>query len=130
MNRSQCEVLFALLLSVTGAACSKSPTPSSTLHSDAGQVASQDDQVFETRCFVCHGRGGRGDGPASSGLGTPPRDFTNQAWQASTSDDRIRTVIRNGAESVGGSTAMPPNPDLTDVQIEALVHFVRSLKEK
>jgi len=130
MNRTPYDVLFALLLSVTGAACSKSPTPPSTPHSDTSQVASQGEEVFQTRCFVCHGRDGKGDGPASSGLGASPRDFTNQTWQASTSDDRIRTVIRNGAESVGGSTAMPPNPDLTDAQIEALVQFVRSLREK
>ena len=129
MNRSA-YFMFAVLCSLTAAACSKSPTLSSTSHSDTSQVASEGDEVFETRCFVCHGREGKGDGPASSGLGASPRDFSNQAWQASTSDDRIRTVIRNGAQSVGGSTAMPPNPDLTDAQIQTLVQFIRSLGKK
>jgi mono/diheme cytochrome c family protein len=122
--------MFALLWSVIGAACSKSPTPSSAAHSDTSQVASLGDEVFQTRCFVCHGREGKGDGPASSGLGTSPRDFTNRAWQAATSDDRIREVIRDGAQSVGGSRAMPPNPDLTDAQIQALVQYIRSLEKK
>jgi mono/diheme cytochrome c family protein len=123
-------VICATLWFVAGAACPRAPIASSTPHSDSSQVAHQGDAVFQTRCFVCHGREGKGDGPASSGLGASPRDFTNRSWQESTSDDRIRTVIRNGAQSVGGSTAMPPNPDLTDTQIQGLVQFIRSLEKK
>ena len=33
-------------------------------------------KLFQTRCFVCHGRNGKGDGPSSSGLAEKPQDLT------------------------------------------------------
>lgn len=87
----------------------------------------QGQKLFETRCFVCHGRDGKGDGPAAAGLGANPRDFTNAQWQQATPDAKIRKVIKQGGQSVGESGAMPPNADLTDVQVDALTAFLRSL---
>jgi mono/diheme cytochrome c family protein len=87
----------------------------------------QGKRLFETRCFVCHGKDGKGDGPAASGLGANPRNFTDPQWQQATSDAKIRGVIRHGGESAGESSAMPPNADLTDVQVDALTAFLRSL---
>jgi hypothetical protein len=55
------------------------------------------------------------------------RDLTNPQWQAATSDDSIRSVIRNGAKSIGGNPAMAPNQDLSDGQIQSLVRYIRSL---
>jgi mono/diheme cytochrome c family protein len=76
---------------------------------------------------VCHGREGKGDGPASIGLGATVRDLTSSSWQDSTSDETIRSVIRNGALAVGGSAAMTPNRDLSDAQIQSLVRYIRRL---
>jgi len=84
--------------------------------------------LFETRCFVCHGRGGKGDGPAAVGLGANPRDFTDPRWQQATSNAKIQRVIKQGGQSVGESSAMPPNADLSDAQVDALTVFLRSLK--
>ncbi len=107
--------------------CSKSPEeaarPLDESTSQAGET------IFEARCFVCHGRAGKGDGPASIGLGAAVRDLTNPSWQDSTSDEILRTVIRSGARAVGGSVAMPPNPDLSDDQIRSLLKFIRGLRK-
>jgi mono/diheme cytochrome c family protein len=84
-------------------------------------------KLFQTRCFVCHGRGGKGDGPSASGLAEKPQDLTDPTGQRATSDDRIRTVIQGGGIAIGKTGAMPPNPDLTQEQIQGLVSFVRSL---
>jgi mono/diheme cytochrome c family protein len=84
-------------------------------------------RLFQTRCFVCHGRGGKGDGPAATGLAEKPQDLTDANWQRNTLDDRIRTVIQGGGVAIGKSGAMPPNPDLTQEQIQGLISFVRSL---
>jgi mono/diheme cytochrome c family protein len=92
-------------------------------------VAREGESIFQSRCFVCHGRGGQGDGPAATGLGATVRDLTNPQWQAATSDESIRSVIRNGAQSVGGNRAMAPNPDLSDEQIQSLVRYIRSLRK-
>jgi mono/diheme cytochrome c family protein len=94
--------------------------------------ASQTDgqKLFETRCFVCHGRDGKGDGPSASGLAEKPQDLTDANWQRTTSDDRIRSVIQGGGAAIGKSGAMPPNQDLNPDQIQGLVAFVRSLPGK
>jgi mono/diheme cytochrome c family protein len=84
-------------------------------------------KIFQTRCFVCHGRDGRGSGPASQGLSQKPQDLTDPSWQRSVTDDQIRTVIRAGGAIVGKSGAMPPNPDLTNDDLNSLVDYVRHL---
>jgi hypothetical protein len=71
--------------------------------------------------------GGRGDGPAAIGLGANPRNFTDPQWQQSTPDERIRKVIKEGGEAIGESSAMPPNSDLSETQVNALLTFLRSL---
>ena len=95
------------------------------LFDQAGQADGQ--KVFQTRCFVCHGRDGKGDGPSAAGLAEKPQDLTDANWQRSASDDRIRSVIQGGGPAIGKTGAMPPNPDLTQEQIQGLVAFVRSL---
>jgi mono/diheme cytochrome c family protein len=106
--------------------CSKSPEDDGRSRDESTSQAGE--MIFETRCFVCHGRAGKGDGPASTGLGAAVRDLTNPSWQNSTSDETLRTVIRSGARAVGGSPAMPPNPDLSDDQIRSLLKFIRGLR--
>ena len=91
--------------------------------------AQEGETIFQTRCFVCHGREGRGNGPASTGLGATVRDLTNPSWQGSTSDETIRSVVRNGGQAAGGSIAMAPNRDLSDAQIQSLVRYIRQLRQ-
>jgi cytochrome c1 len=88
---------------------------------------SEGKKLFETRCFVCHGRDGKGDGPSATGLAEKPQDLTDSNWQKSNSDDLIGVVIKDGGVAIGKTGAMPPNPDLTQEQIKSLVAFVRSL---
>jgi high-affinity iron transporter len=118
--------LLALLL-VTG--CPRAPEPPQTLPDAADLAAGHEGEtIFQMRCFVCHGREGKGNGPASTGLGAAVRDLTDPSWQNSTSDQTIGSVIRNGAQAVGGSVAMVPNRDLSDAQIQSLVLYIRRLR--
>jgi mono/diheme cytochrome c family protein len=84
-------------------------------------------KLFQMRCFVCHGRDGKGNGPSSNGLAEKPQDLTDPSWQRATPDDQLRKVIQGGGLAVGRSDAMPPNPDLTADQISALIAYIRSL---
>jgi mono/diheme cytochrome c family protein len=121
--------LLGLSLLLVAGGCSKAPEQTAPLSSQENASARHDgESVFQTRCFVCHGREGKGDGPAATGLGATVRDLTSQAWQESTSDETIRSVIRNGARAIGGSAAMAPNPDLSGEQIGSLVQYIRSLR--
>lgn len=90
------------------------------------------DQIWTTRCSLCHGAGGKGDGPASAPLNPKPRDMTDKKWQASVDDARIETVIVKGGTAVNLSPMMAANPDLEskpDV-VKALRAKVRSMGAK
>src|SRR5882757_11034386 len=103
---------FGLISVLLVSGCSRAPEVEAA-HTIAAD-AQEGETIFQTRCFVCHGREGKGNGPASTGLGATVRDLTNPSWQDSTSDETIRSVVRNGAQAVGGSIAMAPNRDLSD----------------
>ena len=90
------------------------------------------DQVWNTRCALCHGAAGKGDGPAAGPLNPKPRDMTDKKWQASVDDAHIELVIVKGGTAVKLSPMMAANPDLEskpDV-VKALRAKVRSLGAK
>jgi len=118
---------FGLISVLLIGGCSRAPEVEAA-HTIAAD-AQEGEKIFQTRCFVCHGREGKGNGPASTGLGATVRDLTNVSWQDSTSDETIRSVVRNGAQAVGGSIAMAPNRDLSDAQIQSLVRYIRQLRK-
>jgi mono/diheme cytochrome c family protein len=121
---------FGLLSVAIAGGCSRAPEETSP-NPQAADVSSAPagEAIFQTRCFVCHGRQGKGDGPSSTGLGATVRDLTTPSWQDATSDETIQSAIRNGAQAVGGSAAMAPNRDLSDTQIYSLVRYIRGLRK-
>jgi mono/diheme cytochrome c family protein len=118
---------FGLISVLLIGGCSRAPDVEAPRVSAAD--AQEGETIFQTRCFVCHGREGRGNGPGSTGLGATVRDLTNPSWQDSTSDETIRSVVRNGGQAAGGSIAMAPNRDLSDAQIQSLVRYIRQLRQ-
>ena len=69
-------------------------------------------EIFSTRCSVCHGTSGKGDGPGSAVLNPKPRNLTDPEWQKSVNDEYIEKAIQYGGAAVGKSAMMPNNPDL------------------
>jgi cytochrome c oxidase cbb3-type subunit 2/cytochrome c oxidase cbb3-type subunit I/II len=83
--------------------------------------------LFNDICSICHGAGGKGDGPSAAGLYPKPADFTNCKVMAADSDQTLFKIIKEGAQSVGRSTVMPSWKDsLSDEQIHSLVKYIRS----
>ena len=85
--------------------------------------------IYQGRCTVCHGAGGKGDGAGSAALDPKPRDLTSAEWQGSVDDEHIRKIIIYGGSAVGKAATMPANPDL-DAKPEVvaeLVKYVRGL---
>ena len=131
-------VLAAGLLLACGPGDSAAPAPPSASAAPraaappaAPKVSAHDQavQIFNTRCFVCHGPEGKGDGPGSKGLVPQPRNFQDADWQASVSDQHIEQIIQYGGTAVGKSPTMPSNPDLMskgDV-VAAIREHIRSL---
>jgi mono/diheme cytochrome c family protein len=90
------------------------------------------EQIFATRCSVCHGMSGKGDGAGAAALNPKPRNYTDVAWQDSVKDDYLAKVIVEGGAAVGKSPLMAPNMDLQAKPevVKELVAKVRSFKGK
>jgi len=58
------------------------------------------------------------------------RDLTATGWQNSITDESIGKAIRSGSKAMGGNAAMPPNPDLSNAQIQSLTRYIRNLGKK
>ena len=98
----------------------------------APEVVAEAKTLYDSRCALCHGAGGKGDGVAAAGLSPAPRDLTAADWQASVTDEYIETIIKFGGSAVGKSAVMPPNPDLQakDDVVKAIRAQVRSFGGK
>lgn len=77
----------------------------------------------DTNCASCHGKAGKGDGPAAAALNPKPADWTSAKVQAQT-DGEIFWKITHGRG------AMPPWKHLPDKERWELVNYVRSFKKK
>jgi mono/diheme cytochrome c family protein len=110
------------------AATSSAPAPAApaapVITAEARKEAAQ---IFSTRCSVCHGTHGYGDGPGSSSLNPKPRNYHDPAWQQEADDHRIETAIVYGGAAIGRSPAMVANPDLGNkpLVVAALRELIR-----
>lgn len=76
------------------------------------------------RCITCHGKNGKGDGPAAHFHKPAPRDFTDCEFQQSRDDGELFWIIKHGSPGTG-MQAMIPNM-VTEEQGWQLVAYVRS----
>ncbi|HET9136413.1 MAG TPA: ABC transporter permease subunit [Candidatus Kapabacteria bacterium] len=83
-------------------------------------------QLYLTTCAPCHGKEGKGDGPAAANLNPKPRDHSNGAYMSKLTDDHIGITIKKGG-ALFGYPNMPAQPQLKDEEINALIAFVRTL---
>src|SRR5262245_19572481 len=106
-------VLTLIIVAAGGVGCSKkgaaAPAAGAAVDEPSRKEAAE---LFATRCTVCHGPDGAGNGPASAGLTPKPRNFQDGSWQSSVTDEHIEKIVQYGGAAVGKSAAMPPNPDL------------------
>ncbi len=75
---------------------------------------------FERNCVLCHGSGGRGDGPAGAALNPKPKSLVDKTIQ-SQSDGELFWKISEGRG------VMPPWKQLPEKERWSLVHYLRSL---
>lgn len=126
---------FAALL----ANCQKAPPPAPVETASvppppapiALSPAAEARHIFDTRCVVCHGSVGKGDGPGGAVLNPKPRAFGDKTWQKSVDDAHLAKTIVEGGLAVGLSAGMAPNPDLKDKPdtVAELIKIVRKFGE-
>jgi mono/diheme cytochrome c family protein len=85
-------------------------------------------KLFKTKCIVCHGEKGEGNGTGAAALTVKPRNYTDGRWQKSVTDEQIETIILKGGGAVGKDPGMPANPELKNKPevIQDLRKIVRS----
>jgi len=83
--------------------------------------------IFETRCALCHGISGEGNGRMSKIIKTPPPyDLTKSIVP----DPYLKMIIEKGGAGVGRSAQMPPWSDqLTNNQVDSVILYIKTLRE-
>jgi cytochrome c553 len=104
-----------------------------TLASDAGKM-------FSTYCAVCHGKEGKGDGPAAKALAKTPADLTKLTARNNGTfpEIRVRRYIE-GLDEVAahGTRDMPMwgdlfrslNRDTAQIRVEALAQYLKGMQQ-
>ncbi|MBI3615156.1 MAG: c-type cytochrome [Candidatus Omnitrophica bacterium] len=79
-------------------------------------------KLYEAECLSCHGRFGRGDGPAARDLERAPGDLTDAKRMDAQTDGELFWKITEGRKP------MPTlKKELTEEERWQLVHYVRTL---
>ncbi len=93
------------------------PTPASIALGEA---------LFERHCALCHGAGGKGDGPEAQRLPTPPADLTAQhLWDHR--DGELFGWLATGMKAPDGQPAMPGFAAVLDTEQRwALIDAIRA----
>lgn len=104
-------------------------------------AASDAGKMFDTYCAVCHGKDGRGTGPAAKSLTKAPADLTKLAAnnKGAYPETKVKRYIE-GADEVAahGTRDMPMwgdlfnslNRDTTQIRIQALSDYIKAMQQK
>ena len=83
---------------------------------------------YDIDCAGCHGKTGKGDGPAAAALNPKPQDHTDGKVMNSLSDQYLFDIIKKGGVAVKKAPIMPANEKkLSDQEIWDVIAYIRSL---
>lgn len=79
-------------------------------------------KLYQQQCVACHGKEGKGDGPAAVAFDPKPTSFADSAFQASRTDEQLFEAVSEGKQAMPGFSAQ-----LKPEQIRAMVAYIRML---
>mgnify|MGYP003576177778 CR=1 FL=1 len=83
---------------------------------------------YDASCVGCHGKTGKGDGPAAAALNPKPQDHTDGKMMNALSDKYLFDIIKDGGAAVKKAAIMPASgKKLNDQEIWDIVAYIRSL---
>lgn len=83
---------------------------------------------YESLCSGCHGKTGKGDGPAAASLNPKPQDHSDGKVMNSLSDQYLTDIIKNGGAAAKKSPLMPAwGKTLKDQEVADVIAYIRSL---
>jgi mono/diheme cytochrome c family protein len=92
----------------------KNPTP---------ELIEKGKSIYSSNCSSCHGADGKGDGPASTGLNPPPRNYTSNAnWINGRTTSDIYKTLQEGIKGSAMASYSYMNPE----DLFALAAYIRS----
>ena len=97
----------------------KNPVPKKA-HEDS---AKKGKRIFKTRCMICHGATGVGNGPGGKALNPKPQDLTSPMVQKQT-DGEIFWKVSNGRNAM-----IKWGPILSESERWDVVNYVRTLDD-
>ncbi len=84
-------------------------------------------QLFNSRCTLCHGEHGTGNGKMARIIKNPPPFNLTKSRMP---DEYLMQIIGEGGEALARSPQMPPwKGELTETQIKSLVMYIKTLRE-
>ncbi|MCL5406527.1 MAG: cytochrome c [Deltaproteobacteria bacterium] len=90
------------------------------LSSAKGAGLAKGKQLFQSKCVLCHGPQGNGQGPAAAAFNPKPADFTSKSfWKAPNIEATMAHVIANGR------VQMPAFHDLSPSDIQDLIQYIK-----
>ena len=83
-------------------------------------------QLFQSRCALCHGKYGEGDGRMAKVIKSPPpANLTISRLP----DDYLEKIIIDGGEGVGRSGQMPPwGMQFSKSEIQSIIQYVKKIR--
>lgn len=84
-------------------------------------------EVYQSRCVLCHGQNGLGDGRMAKVIKTPP-PFNLTLSKAP--EAYLKMIVQQGGDPIGRSPQMPPWRDqLSEKEIDAVVFYITTLRQ-
>jgi len=100
-------------------------------------------EMFNSYCAPCHGKDGKGNGPAATSLKNPPANLTQLAMKNNGKfpADHVTKVLKSGVTGAHGSSDMPVwgplfsqvssrDEAIVQMRISNLVHYIETLQQK
>lgn len=91
------------------------------------QEKSEGKKLYLTYCSGCHGKTGKGDGPAAKVLPAKPANHTDGTVMNQLSDKYLFDIITKGGASAKKSPVMPAWGNLKEKQVREIIEYIRSL---
>lgn len=79
-------------------------------------------ELFQRQCVACHGKKGKGDGPAAAAMSPRPANLADPERLGELSDEELIDVLTNGKGAMPSFGAL-----LGPEEIRALVAYLREL---
>lgn len=84
------------------------------------------EKIYGKKCVLCHGEGGKGDGPVAATLPTKPGNFADKVRMSQWSDAQLKEIIINGKLPI-----MPTfKNQLSGKDIDDVIFYIRTFEEK